>query len=231
MLKLSSLAIVTALIWSGPVMAEPVRVAVKVFYCSELSSESQHNKLNYIRLGEGIGEATWMGVVRAPTVKPGPPQPPWCREMMSQEVNPATCRAEGNPAVVSGALGFEVVETLIGTPTKTIEVAPEAGIRLLLNTEYRARSAKSACQQANLVDNEGVDNYFSPAIISLDPRREFVLLLKPGVSRPEDAPNTEPGVWASAFAVVEQGARLRADLRQAVKMIEQQRRDDGAPQP
>ncbi|MFT4252384.1 MAG: hypothetical protein QM608_07860 [Caulobacter sp.] len=228
MIKLSSFAAAAILVLPVQALAEPVKAAVKVFYCGELSDEAQATKLNYFRLGEGIQTATWMGVVRAPKVRPGPPPLSWCRAMMSQDVDPATCRQEGNPSVVSGALAFTVVETLIGAPTQEIEVAPEPGVRLLLNAEYRAKSSLRACRQANEFDSSGGTAYYSPTIVSLDPRREYVLLLKPGAYVQEGAdPQSSPGVWAAAFALVQNGDRLRDELRQAVKAWEQHRREEG----
>lgn len=228
MIKLSSLAAAAILILPAQALAEPVKAAVRVFYCGELSDEAQATKLNYFRLGEGIQTATWMGVVRAPKVRPGPPPLSWCRAMMSQDVDPATCRQDGNPSVVSGALAFTVVETLIGAPTQEIEVAPEPGVRVLLNTDYRAKSSLSACRQANELDNSGGTPYFSPTIVSLDPRRDYVLLLKPGAHvQPGADPQSSPGVWAAAFALVQNGDRLRGDLRQAVEAWERQRREEG----
>jgi hypothetical protein len=210
--------LVAALILPSQVAwAEAARaIAVDGFYCGELSDEGQETKLNYIRLGEIMDEATWLGVVRAPTLQPGGPAPSWCLERFSQDVDPATCRQD-NPAIESGALRFTVVETLIGEPVRQIEVGPKAGVRLLLNTAYRAVRPKSACQQSFETDVGDAKMYYSPSIVSLDPRREYVLALKP-------ASSSATGVWAAAFALIDSPDQVRRGLRQGVRA----RRDAGA---
>jgi hypothetical protein len=202
-------------------LAQVVPVVVDRFYCGELSNAGQETKLNFIRLGEGLEEASWLGVVRAPTVQPGPTALAWCRELMAQDVNPATCRQEGNPIVPSGALRFTVVETLIGAPASEVEVSPRAGVRILLNTGLEGRAVTSACMQANQADGSGDRVYLSPTIVSLDPRRDYVLLLKPAAYSdpldPKVEPGTGPRIWAAAFALVERPNQVRRDLRAAVK--------------
>ncbi|PTT09635.1 hypothetical protein DBR10_07400 [Caulobacter sp. HMWF025] len=200
-------------------------MVVDRFYCGELSSKSQETKLNFFRLGEGIEDATWLGVVRAPTVQTGPPALAWCRERMAQDVNPATCRRDGNPAVPSGALRFKVVETLIGAPATEVEVSPRTGVRILLNTGLEGQPVTSACQQAFLTDPSGDQVYFSPAIVSLDPGRDYVLLLKPAANEdpldPVVVPGTGPRIWAAAFALVERPDQVRRQVRSAVKAYKQ----------
>jgi hypothetical protein len=212
--------LIAALILPSQVaLAEAARsVAVDGFYCGELSDEDQETKLNYIRLGEIMDEATWLGVVRSPTVQPGGPAPSWCLERFSQDVNLATCRQD-NPAIESGALRFTVVETLIGEPVRQIEVGPKAGVRVLLNTAYRADRPKAACRQSFVTDIGDAKIYYSPSIVSLDPRREYVLALKP-------ASSSETGVWATAFALIDNPVQVRRSLRQGVKA----RRDAGVSQ-
>ena len=226
MLKPTAFALASTLLLI-PVLAQAAPVIVDRFYCGELSSTSEATKLNFFSLGEGIEVATWMGVVRAPTFQPGPPALAWCRERMAQDVNRATCRQDNNLKVPNGALRFKVVETLIGAPATEVEVSPRAGVRMLLNTGLEGQPVTSACQQSSLADSSGDQVYFSPAIVSLDPRRDYVLLLEPaGYEDPLDPvvePGTGPRIWASTFALVERPGQVRRELRAAVKAYNRSR--------
>jgi hypothetical protein len=206
-----SLVLLAAVIASAASAAGTNEVSVSRFYCGSLSDAGEATRLDYFRLGQSLDEASWAGIVRAPILTQRPSAQPWCLDMSTQDVAPERCRGDGPPRL-GGALEFEVRETLIGDPFQRIAVAPKSNTRLLFGGEFtHPEHPKVACTQTYATADIEGKAYFSPPTITLDPKRDYVLVVRPS------SDDASPGPWVAVFGIVDHPDAVRRDLRKAAK--------------